>query len=260
MGRHGVVNADEAQKRAARIIAGDEPRPEPMTTKDTGPTVAEVVNRCLDDYVAVRLKPATARWIRSTLNRHIVPAFGKVPMRHLERKQVVALHQQMCDTPMRANQVVRTLLQMYALADGWGLVPERTNPCRGVSCYPQRKRERFLTDRELDRLRRALAEAENRRRASAETIAALRLLLMTGCRKNEILSLHWEHVALDAGELRLPDTKTGARTIALPGAAVKQPDRCLRIRAHRLAASQFEPQFGVGVRGEFQAMCPPWTP
>ena len=225
VGRHGVLNAEQARQRAALIIArikaGEEPRPEPMTAKDAGPTVAEVAQRYLDDYVAVRVKPGTALWIRSTLNRHIVPAFGKVPMRRLERKQVVALHQRLCDTPTRANQVVRTLSQMFRLADGWGLVPEGINPCRGITGYPQRNRERFLTDRELDRLGEVLAEAESGRCASAPAIAALRLLLLTGCRKNEILSLRWEHVALDAGELRLPDTKTGARTIALPAAAVK---------------------------------------
>lgn len=57
--------------------------------------------------------------------------------------------------------------------------------------------------------------------ASAPAVAAIRLLMLTGCRKSEILTLRWEHVALDAGELRLPDTKTGARVISLPPMAVE---------------------------------------
>ena len=46
---------------------------------------------------------------------------------------------------------------------------------------------------------------------SAHAAAAIRLLMLTGCRRNEILELRWEDVDLDAGELRLPDGKTGAR-------------------------------------------------
>lgn len=46
-------------------------------------------------------------------------------------------------------------------------------------------------------------------------MAAIRLLLLTGCRKGEILNLRWSEVDLEANELRVPDTKTGPRTISL---------------------------------------------
>jgi len=90
-----------------------------------------------------------------------------------------------------------------------------------VTKYPQRKRERFLTDEEFTRLGRVLDEAETEGGASAPALAAIRLLMLTGCRKSEILTLRWEHVALNAAELRLPDSKTGARVISLPPMAVK---------------------------------------
>ena len=92
--------------------------------------------------------------------------------------------------------------------------------CRSVVKYPQRKRERFLTADEFTRLGRVLEAVETRGDASASAVAALRLLMLTGCRESEILTLRWEHVAFDAGELRLPDTKTGARVVTLsPSAA-----------------------------------------
>ncbi len=117
--------------------------------------------------------------------------------------------------------VVRTLSLMYRLAEGWGLVPEGCNPCRSVVKYPARKRERFLTDGEFTRLGQVLDEAEARGEASASAVAAIRLLMLTGCRKNEILCLRWEGVALDQNELRLPDAKTGARVVPLSPSAVE---------------------------------------
>ncbi|MDE0332072.1 MAG: hypothetical protein OXL41_09410 [Nitrospinae bacterium] len=51
-------------------------------------------------------------------------------------------------------------------------------------------------------------------------VAAFRLLTLTGCRRSEVLKLRWEDMALDAGELRLPDFKTGARVLPLPPEAV----------------------------------------
>ncbi len=112
--------------------------------------------------------------------------------------------------------MVRTLALMYRLAADWGLVPEGCNPCRAVAKYPSRKRERFLTDAEFTRLGQILDQTETEGRTSPSTIAAIRLLMLTGCRKSEILTLRWDHVALDAQELRLPDSKTGPRVIALP--------------------------------------------
>ena len=83
------------------------------------------------------------------------------------------------------------------------------------------KRERFLTPDEFRRLGRALAEATTRRRVSLHAVAAIRLLILTGCRKREILHLRWEQVDLEAAELRLPDTKTGPRRVALSPRAVR---------------------------------------
>ena len=111
---------------------------------------------------------------------------------------------------------------MYRLAGEWGLVPEGLlNPCRSLVKYPGRRRERFLTEAEFMRLGRVLDEVEAKGGASAPAVAAIRLLMLTGCRKSEILTLRWEDVALGEAELRLHDTKTGARAVSLSPAAVK---------------------------------------
>ena len=226
VGRHGVLSAEQARQRAALIIArvkaGETPVPEPMAARHAGgPTVGELAERFLEEYAAVRYKPGTTAWTRTMVRRHIVPEFGKLPLEALERAQVTELHHRLYVSPSTANKVVRTLSLMYRLAEGWGMAPEGCNPCRSVVRYPERGRERFLTDEEFIRLGKVLDEAGTRGGASPSAVAALRLLMLTGCRKSEILTLRWDHVAFEAGELRLPDSKTGARVVPLSPSAVK---------------------------------------
>ena len=64
---------------------------------------------------------------------------------------------------------------------------------------------------------------------SAHAVAAIRLLLLTGCRKGEILNLRWDQVDLEGGELNLPDTKTGPRTISLSPEAAAVLSRIPRL-------------------------------
>ena len=225
VGRHGVIGAEQARKRAALIIArikaGEEAVPEPM--KPTGgPTVAELARRSMEEYVEVRCKPNTAAATRSVLENHIVPTLGKLPLAAVERAQVAELHQRLYGTPAVANMAVRILSAMYHLACEWGIVPEGlANPCRSIVKYPEHKRERFLTDEEFMRLGHVLDEIETKGGASAPAVAAIRLLALTGCRRSEILSLRWEDVAFDESELKLPDAKTGARVVPLPPRAVE---------------------------------------
>ena len=226
VGRHGVLGAEQARQRAALIIArvkaGEAPVPEPLAVKQAGgPTVSELAERFLEEHAAVRYKTGTIAWTRTVLGRYILPQFGKLPLTALERAQVVEFHHRLYETPSIANMVVRTLSLMYRLAEDWGMVSEGRNPCRSVGKYPERKRERFLTADEFTRLGEVLEAVETSGEASASAVTAVRLLMLTGCRKSEILTLRWEHVALDAGELRLPETKTGARVVTLSPSAVE---------------------------------------
>ena len=221
VGRHGVITAEEARRRAAlivaRIKAGEDPVPEPLAAKlAQGPTVAELARRWLGEHVAVRCKPRTAYTYRLTVEKHIVPALGRMPALAVGHADVTALHHGLRKTPFMANRAVDTLSRIYNAAGDRGLIPEAANPCRRVAKYRERARERFLTDAEFRRLGRVLDEAGSRKGVSAHAVAAIRLLLLTGCRKGEILNLRWSEVDLEANELRLADTKTGPRTISLP--------------------------------------------
>ncbi len=229
VGRHGVVTAAQARRRAALIIArikSGEPAVAAPKQKGNGPTVAELAERYLREHVDVRCKPSSARRVRSTLGTHVLPEFGDCPIDALEPDKIWALRNRLHDTPSAANHAVNTLSAMLGMAETWGLVPEENNPCPQVARYKIRGRERFLTQAEFSRLGRVLSEAEARGEVSSHAAAAIRLLMLTGCRLREILRLQWDEVDLERAELRLRDSKTGPRTVPLsPPAARVLADR-----------------------------------
>ena len=151
VGRHGVISADEARRRAARIVnrikAGEDPIPEPLPARLAGgPTVAGLAARYMEKHVAVRCRESTAEGIRGLLGKYILPEFGKLPLLAVERERVAAFHVRLNGVPYAANRAVALMSRMYAMAADWEMVPDGTNPCRSVRKYPARGRERFLTD------------------------------------------------------------------------------------------------------------------
>ena len=226
VGRHGVISAEEARRRAAlviaRIKAGEEPTPERMARRlANGPTVAALAARYLEEHVMVRCKPRSVVLYRLAVEKHILPEFGQRSALGVGQAQVAELHYKLRKTPYMANRVVDVLSRIFDQAENWGAVPEGSNPCRFQVKYKERSRERFLTEVEFRRLGRVLSEAETCRGVSVYSVAAIRLLMLTGCRRNEILSLRWEDVDPAANELHLRDSKTGARTVSLSPEAVK---------------------------------------
>ena len=142
VGRHPLIGAEQARQREALIItrikAGEDPVPLPLAAKFAGaPTVTDLARRYLEEHVAVRCKPKTARTTRSVVNRHIVPALGRLPLAAVERQHVVELHEKLCETPAMANMTVKTLTHMYALAMDWGIAPEDCHPCRSIPMNPR---------------------------------------------------------------------------------------------------------------------------
>ena len=221
VGRHGVITAEEARRRAAlivaRIKAGEDPVPEPMAARlADGPTVGDLARMYLEEHVGVRCKPSTAETYRLTVAKHIVPTLGRTPALAVGHRQVTELHHGLRETPFMANRVVETLSRIYNAAEDRGLIPEASNPCRLVMKFRERPRERFLSDEEFRRLGRVLDEAETCKGVSVHAVAAIRLLLLTGCRKGEILKLRWSEVDLEGQELRLRDAKTGVNFLPMP--------------------------------------------
>ena len=116
--------------------------------------------------------------------------------------------------PGAANRTLEILKAMLNKAEAWGYRLENTNPCRGIRPNRRRQCERFLSTAELARLGAVLAEArEGEDRTSAASATAITLLILTGCRRGEILGLQWHDVR--GNRLKLRDSKTGPRTVWL---------------------------------------------
>ena len=224
IGPHGPIAPAEARARAAEIITAARTGKDPAAVGGRhgarGPTMAELARRFLEEYVSSHCKPGTRTVYRSALENHVIPRLGNRRVADIERADIVALHHELRATPYQANRTVQILSRFFTLSEIWGLRPDGSNPCRHVKRFREEKRERFLSDAEYGRLGAALKQGEEQGLEPPAVTAAIRLLMLTGCRRSEILTLHWEHVDLEAGELRLPDSKTGAKVVHLGDPAV----------------------------------------
>ena len=223
VGRHGDITPDQARKAAVNLIVRIKSG-EPLVDEEpeAPPTVAVLAERYLREYVAIHCKPITVKHYGLMVRKHIVPALADLRVSEVQRKHILQFQYGLRDMPTVANRTVDILVKMFNLAELWEMRPPGRNPCRSVRRYKVNpRRERFLTPEELARLGRTLDLAPAERLASRHAAAAIRLLVLTGCRRNEILGLAWDDLDFEAGEMRLADSKTGARIVPLPPAAAE---------------------------------------
>jgi site-specific recombinase XerD len=224
IGQFGVVTAELARREATiklgsvRGANGD-----PAALRDAerqSTTMKELGERFLTQYVPTRCKPSTQAEYRRAVALFLDPFFAKQHVRSVTTADVAELHGSLSHIPYQANRTLGVLSKMMNLAETWGIRDKHSNPCEDVERYPERKRERFLSPKELRRLGRALTAAEIDQTETKYAVAAFRILLLTGCRLSEIQRLEWRYVDLEQKELRLPDSKTGAKTVHLGEAVV----------------------------------------
>ncbi|MFU0506410.1 tyrosine-type recombinase/integrase [Pseudaminobacter sp. NGMCC 1.201702] len=225
IGQFGPVTAEIARKEAIRMLGdvrGNDGDPAAVRDRERqSATLTELGARFLKEHVAVRCKPSTQAEYKRCVELFINPFFGKQRARSVTTADVAEMHGAHAHIPYQANRTLGVLSKMMNLAETWGIRDKHTNPCEDVERYPEHKRERFLSPKEMKRLGEVLSQFEADGSESKYSIAAFRLLLLTGCRLSEIQTLRWEDVDLDEAQLNLPDSKTGAKTIHLGDASVK---------------------------------------
>ncbi|MDE0280434.1 MAG: site-specific integrase [Gammaproteobacteria bacterium] len=222
IGRHGEVSPDQARRDAVEAISALKSGRPVSREEEVEPTVADLAERYLREYVAVFTKKTTGDQYRRILGKNILPVLGSLKVPAVEKDHILSFQYGLRDTPTTADRALDILKKMFGLAELWEMIPSGGNPCRSVRRYRRdAKPERFLTSEELASLGRTLDIAPAEGIAPFHAAAAIRLLVLTGCRRNEILELRWEDVDFDAGEFRLRDSKAGPRMVPMPPAAAE---------------------------------------
>jgi integrase len=215
LGPSTVLACEQARKRAISIIAAARNGIDPADERDAARqamTVNELAERFDKEHISVRLKANTAKEYRRNLRRFILPALGRLTVTDITRADVAKFHHDLRHIPYQANRCLEVVSKMFNLAELWGLRPDGTNPRKHIKKYPEEKRERFLSVAELRRIGEGIE--------LPSAILAARLLILTGCRLNEIMTLRWAYVDIADRVLRLPDSKTGAKLVHLGQAAI----------------------------------------
>ncbi len=214
LGTYPPLTPDQARREAMLKLAQVQRGADPIEARRTAraaPTVADLAERYRREHLP-KNKPTTRRENERLLEKHVLPAFGRKRVDAISTSDVSRLHSGLGERPVLANRVWALLSRLFSLAEDWGYRPRGSNPVTGVQRFREQGRERHLSEIELRRLGNALAEAEP---GEPQKVAAIRLLLFTGCRRGEVLSLRWDDLDLDRGLIYLGESKTGRRPVVL---------------------------------------------
>lgn len=241
IGKHGSPwTPDTARREALRLRSAIAQGMDPSAAKAAAraaPTLRDLVDAYLAQHVEPKRKKSTADNYRDILTRLVLPKYGTRKAAAVTTADIASLHYSLRSVRYQANRMLAVVGAMYVFAQRRSMVPQHYNPARGIEKYREIARERHLSDVELSRLGEALrigettglpwklkdgAKAKHRARPDRQVsridpyaVAAIRLLIFTGARLREILRLRWTDVDIANAVIRLPDSKTGAKTIAL---------------------------------------------
>ena len=230
---------DQAKDAALQLIAdvsrGIDPRAVKKALNDEI-RVSELIQTYLERGVTQK-KRSTIDFERGLIKRHIIPLLGSSKVKTLTRSDLqkflvaIATGKTAVNVKTRprgraivtggkaaANRTLALLSSILTFAVNEGHRSE--NPAKGIKQYKLQKNERFLTVAELERLGTALSDMEANS-GSPYVVAAIRFLILTGCRRNEALTMRWQWIDFDHNLAKLPDSKTGKKIMMLGSAAIE---------------------------------------
>ena len=208
----------EAKRLWREIDGGADPVGENQSDRDA-PTVRELAERYLKEHAhKKRTASDDERIFRA--DGMVMKALGSKKVTDVDYTDIDRLHRRITDAgkPYRANRVVATLSKAFSLAIKWKMRPERDNPCKGVERNQEAKRKRYLSGDELQRLLTALdfysveGGPTGRMIERMEAANAIRLLLLTGARRGEVLSATWDQFDIENGVWIKPGATTKQKT------------------------------------------------
>ena len=203
IGRHGVLKVTDARKRAkdiaAKVFLKEDPseelksfRQEARDKKAAAKTIKDLCHDYLVLHAAPNKRLKSRKEDERVINSYLIPAFGDSAVTELTYRDIETWRLNMKDKPYQANRILACFSKMYSLAVKWGWCEK--NPVIGVTRYPEEKRVRYLDEEELHRLMVVLE-----RHGNYPVANALKLMLLTGARKGEVLNATWGQFNLDKG-------------------------------------------------------------
>ena len=229
LGPTGLTKVEDARRQCVAIDAGAR---SDLEERGAAPTFGEFVSGpgrvCLD-----RCKPSTQKAERWALRTRLLPAFGSLPLDRITRAHVTRWFDEYSRTaPGGANHALSLLRRILNHAVDCGHL--QVNPARGVKPNHRPKLTRFLSREELRRLHRELDRCAGTQPSRVQQADIIRLLLLTGCRKSEIVTMRWQDV--DGDTLNLADSKAGPRRVFL-----NAPARAILVRQPRSGSAYVFP-------------------
>lgn len=214
LGQCHEMSVKAARQKCLELIANHQSA-EPVV--EMSPTFSEFLDNVWIREVFERWKPSTQLMATSVLKMQLRPRFGH---RRLHRLTELDIRQWFDEYSLTkaggANRALDIVRSIVGLAMTHGYI--KTPLCANITQNPKRTLNRFLSLEEIEHLDEVMTmltmKGGERERQFAEII---RLLLLTGCRCNEIVRLKWSYI--DGHEIHLPDSKTGARSVYLSEAA-----------------------------------------
>jgi integrase len=195
---------ERVRKLRGEIAHGIDPAAE-REERRTAPTVAELADRYLEDARAHKRTKSIYDDERR-LQAIVLPALGKLKVAAVTRNDVEKLHRSLRATPYQGNRVLALLSAMFNRAIEWHLRTD--NPCKGVKRYHEDRRETWLKTEEIARLNAALDA-----HADQTVAAAIKLALLTGARRGEVLGAKWSDLDFDRKVWTKPSHQTKQKKI-----------------------------------------------
>lgn len=205
LGRYGPTLSlhaarDLARSLLAEVVRGEDPVANAHAVRKS-PSVSELADQYMSEHAIPKKRPGSVRNDQAMLNSFVLPRLGTLRVVEVTNQDIQKLHNQMRETPYQANRTLSLLSKMFELSVRWEWRVD--NPARGVEKFQEEKRDRWLSDQELERLMAALATHPNQIAADA-----IKLQLLTGARIGEILSAKWTDFDLERGVWTKPSHHT----------------------------------------------------
>lgn len=227
LGRTSDFPPEKARELARKVFTQVASGQDPLSDRrkdDQQPTMADLRVRYEREHAKPFKKASSQKLDDQNWRLYIIPALGTRRVDSITKADILTLHGSLSDKPAAANQSLALMSKAMNLAEDWEWRASNTNPCHRVKRYKLKKHDLILTYEQMGRLHKTMIKMVEERRLKPQFSAAIRLLQLTGCRKNEIMEAERAWIDRDKGLLRLPDSKVGPRDIPLSEHALEIMD------------------------------------